>query len=893
MSDLAPEFSTPMMQQYLKIKAQYPDCLLLYRLGDFYEMFLDDAKEGAEILDITLTSRTRGKDGKIPMAGIPFHALDNYLHKLVQAGKKVAICEQMTLPGKGLVEREVIRVVTPGTVLDEKNLVRKEHLYILFLAFDKDKIAAAAADLGTGEVLLSELPLKLPKAGRTSLKKEQLLRQDAYISACKEPLEQLAALLHPAEVVLRPQALGIKSIATLCNQVFSYVTTNPEWPTTLKTSQDILRQQYGLTSLTHPLLHTDLSIEATAALIQYLESTQKMLLPHLQLPKILIAPQHLEMDPATAANLELFQSLRTTGEKTHQRNTLLQVIDRTKTAMGGRLLRNWLRQPLRTPEEITERLDTVEYLIRHPQLHTQIQEVLSQLIDLERLLSRIVLHLGSPKDLRSLSEMITLLWQLRQKLEQAKTPLFDRYRSAIGEPLLNLRETLHQTLLDDPAFDPRQGNVVKDGIHPRLDELRDRVKNSQNWISQLELSEKEKTGITSLKIRFNQVFGFYIEVSRSNLAAVPDYFFRKQTLVNAERFITPELKEHEEIILHAKAETDQIEYEIFTSLVERVKEHIALVQAAAEAVAVLDCLAGFAEAAVHYHYARPQLTDTGELRIVDGRHPVVEVLLDRQFVPNTLHLDITTKQLLLLTGPNMAGKSVLMRQVALIVIMTHIGSFVPAKQATISLTDRVFVRSGAADMITAGLSTFMVEMVETAQILQSATEQSLVVMDEIGRGTSTYDGISIAWAVAEALIQKPNGPKTLFATHYHELQALSESYPKKIHNAHMAVAEEHNTPIFLYTLKEGGASHSYGLAVAQLAGIPATVTTRANQLLRQLETGQHHLSKAHSSNTSPHRSSTALSWLAHELQAISPDTLTPLEALTLISEWKKKSEAES
>lgn len=882
MSEQSSEFSTPMMQQYLRIKEQYPDCLLLYRLGDFYEMFLDDAQEGARILDITLTSRTRGKDGRIPMAGVPYHSIDNYLYKLVQAGKKVAICEQMTEPGKGLVEREVVRIVTPGTVLDEKNLDKKEHLYVLFLAFGKNALAAAAADLGTGQVLVSELPISIPPSA-SKKNKADAFDEIAYIDSVKEPLQQLQTLLHPAEVVVSPAVRSTKSLYARCAKTFQYVTTDSDWPSSFKLCQEMLRKQFGSASITHPLLRSDLSIQATAALIRYLESTQKMVLPHLQFPQTLLTPQHVEMDPATIANLEIFESLRNSTER-HQVSTLIDVIDRTKTAMGGRLLKQWLRQPLNTAEEIEKRWDIVEYFIKHPQLHQNLQETLRKLVDIERLLSRIVLHLGSPKDLRSLVEMISYLWEVRQLTEHANAKLFNAYASDITEKLMSLRDTLDQALLEDPAFDPRQGDVIKDGIHQRLDELRSTVRNSQQWIAELETSEKQKTGISTLKIRFNQVFGFYIEVSRSNLALVPDYFLRKQTLVNAERFITPELKKHEEIILHAKEETDQIEYNLFKEFVELVKSHIYDVQRAAQAVAQLDCLASFAEVALHNRYTRPHLATDGRLEIQNGRHPVVEVLLQNRFVPNTLQLDPETQQLLLLTGPNMAGKSVLMRQVALIVIMAHVGSFVPAENATISLTDRVFVRSGAADMITAGLSTFMVEMVETAQILHCATEHSVVIMDEIGRGTSTYDGISIAWSVAESLIQKARGPKTLFATHYHELQALADHYPNKIRNAHMAVTEENNQPVFLYSLKEGGASHSYGLAVAQLAGIPPTVTHRATQLLHQLEHGDHEFTQS-----APKTKRTLKpSHIEKQLAELAVEKLSPLEALNLLDTWKKQ-----
>jgi DNA mismatch repair protein MutS len=865
MSELNSEFSTPMMQQYLRLKAQYPDCILLYRLGDFYEMFLDDAEIGAEILDITLTSRTRGKDGRIPMAGVPYHALDNYLYKLIAAGQKVAICEQVSEPGKGLVEREVVRIVTPGTLLDEKNLQRKEHVYLLTLAFGKETLAAAAADLSTGKVLISELPV-------------------SSAESTQRVLGQISALLHPSEVLIDKELAP--ELLTLCQKIFPCVTLFDQWAVATKQRSKKITQQFGAGSAVHPLVKNELSREATAVLISYLESTQKMALPHLQFPQPLITPSHLEMDPATVANLELFTNLRApTGEKNIHANTLIQVIDHTKTAMGGRLLRTWLRQPLTDQNQIEKRLDYVSYFMKQTQLRNTLQEKLSQIIDVERLLSRIVLNLGSPKDLKSLMEMLTLIWDVRNTVQNNE--LFSPFVDQMNEKILELRDYLQQILIEDPAFDPRQGNIIGEGVDQRLDELRETVSNSQNWIAQLEISERQKTGITSLKIRFNQVFGFYIEVSRANLSLVPNHFFRKQTLVNAERFITPELKEHEEIILNAKAETDQIEYQLFLKIVEHIRQHIQEIQAASTSIAQLDCVVSFAEVALQNHYTRPTFTTNGELDIDEGRHPVVEQILKQQFVPNTVRLTPKEDQLLLLTGPNMAGKSVLMRQVALITIMAHIGCFVPAKKASISLTDRVFVRSGAADMITAGLSTFMVEMVETAQILHHATEKSLVIMDEIGRGTSTYDGMSIAWAVAETLIQKNTGPKTLFATHYHELQGLADEHSKKIRNGHMAVAERDGQPVFLYTLKRGGASHSYGLEVARLAGVPHKVIERAKVLLHELEQGHHDLAPLLPTLPTS-QSFPEANLFEARLAQLQLDQITPLDALNLLASWKKE-----
>jgi DNA mismatch repair protein MutS len=900
MTELGPEFSTPMMQQYLKLKEQYSDCLLLYRLGDFYEMFLDDATEGAEILDITLTSRTRGKDGRIPMAGVPYHALDNYLYKLVQAGKKVAICEQITPPGKGLVERQVVRIVTPGTLIDEKNVQRKEHLYILALAFGLESIAATAVDVSTGQVLVSELPLawkskwSSKKLQNDEKKLTEVVSSEEYLAAAQRPLQTLATVIHPSEVLLPPSLKTAEKLHQFCQELFPYLSFGQDWPVKNSDAKAILKKQFGTAYTTHPLFQPELAAQSTAGLVTYLEITQKMAVPHLQPPSALIAPQHLEMDAATIANLELFTCLRTTSSNTHLPCTVLEVIDQTSTAMGGRLLRQWLRQPLTDQAAIEHRLDVVSYFHQHRQFATQLISYLRQLIDVERLLARLVLHQGSPKDIRSLVEMLNIIRDVQALITAQENTLFQSYLARFSDKLESIRQYLDGIILDDPAFDPRQGNIIKPGQNSRLDDLRQTVAHNQEWIAQLEQTERQKTGISSLKIRFNQVFGFYIEVSKTNLSNVPDYFYRKQTLVNAERFITPELKEHEEIILTAKSETDEIEYQFFLKLLMYVADHVHQIQDALQAVAELDCLVGLAEVARQKHYCRPTFLDDSSLEITDGRHPVVEAVLTDRFVPNSLTLDSTSRQLLLLTGPNMAGKSVFMRQTAIITLLAQLGSFVPAGKAAVSVCDRIFVRSGAADMITAGLSTFMVEMVETATILREATEKSLVIMDEIGRGTSTYDGISIAWAVAEGLVQNPRGPKTLFATHYHELQKLAEQYPTKIHNAHMAITMHNDRPVFLYTLQSGGASHSYGLAVAQLAGVPEKIIDRAQTLLTELENSQPQTALP----LSPPRTkkvatiSPAHSKFVKKIAQLPIENLTPLAALNTLAELRQEAQQE-
>ena len=596
------------------------------------------------------------------------------------------------------------------------------------------------------------------------------------------------------------------------------------------------------------------------------------------------------MDRSTITNLELLQTLQD-----HQRTgSLLSVIDQTSTAMGGRLLKQWLLQPLAQVSAIDQRLTAVAYWLSQSTERAHWRSLLSQLPDLERLLSRLSLGVGTPRDLSSVERCLAIIEELGHQLTAEAPLLLKGYREQLTHASLSTAaELIRQHLVDIPAFDPRSGGLIKAGVNPELDALRHRVTHSREWLAELEATERERTGISSLKIKFNQVFGFYIEISKANLHLVPPEYHRKQTLVNAERFMTAELKEHEDIILTAQEKINQLEFEIFTDLVNQVLAHLSPLQQAARAIASCDCLLCFSQVAEDYHYHRPQVTEDREILITGGRHPVVEqVVASHRFVPNDVKLN-DQQQLLLITGPNMAGKSVFMRQVGLITLLAHMGSFVPAQSAVISLTDQIFVRSGAADMITAGLSTFMVEMVETSRILKQATAKSLVIMDEIGRGTSTYDGISIAWAVAEFLVTHHQpGPKTLFATHYHELQELAEKFPHQIVNFHLGITQHQGKPVFLYTLQPGGASHSFGVAVAELAGIPRAVVDRASELLRGLEL-HHQLAAASASDSSVPAPSNS-SWensLATKMKTVDLNTLTPLAALNLLATWKQEVES--
>jgi len=829
-------FSTPMMKQYLEIKKQYPSCLLFYRMGDFYELFLEDAHIGARILNITLTGKANGKGGRIPMAGVPYHAVDSYLAKLVKAGYKVAICEQLSPPNKrGLVERDVVRIVTPGTMLDEKALEKKEHNYLISLTTDAKAVALTIADVSTGYFATTEI---------TTDSKEQVI------------LDELARI-HPKECILPDELYNDTGFLQLLKSeremnIFPY----SEWENVASEAASLLQKHFGVATLEgFGMDEKKLAQQTSAVLLYYLQQTQKGPVEHIKKIESYTTHDYLLLDRATVLNLELFTTIR----EHETRGTLLSVMDETVTAMGGRLLKEWMRKPLLEKEKITARHDAVSELLSKQSKRQDLLGLLKEVSDIERLISRCSVGLGNARDLVNLKNSLIKVMEIKKELQQFNSDLIknltDQIKSNLKKPNLDFlkgEEKLDKTfdtfciddiislintiIVSEPPISVREGGMIREGVDKELDKLRKIVNGSRDWIVAMETEEKELTGIGSLKVRFNQVFGFYIEVSKSNLNLVPKHYMRKQTLVNAERFITPELKLQEEIILTAEEKIHDLEYGIFQETVSKIMQQVSLLQEAALAIATIDCLVNFAQIAEKHRYIRPQIDSSEKIEIIGGRHPVVETLLEeKQFVPNDTVLDPDTQQLLLITGPNMAGKSVYIRQNALLVLMAQMGSFVPAEKANLSLVDQIFVRSGASDVITSGLSTFMVEMVETAHILYHATSNSLIIMDEIGRGTSTYDGISIAWAVAEYLVSAKEKPKTLFATHYHELQALEERYPHAIKNYHMSVSDDQGEPIFLHTILPGGASHSFGVAVAKLAGIPDEVIKRANEMLEELE----------------------------------------------------------
>jgi len=861
----APKFSTPMMRQYMEIKKKHPDYLLFYRLGDFYELFMEDAKIGADVLDIVLTSRTRGKDGRIPMAGVPYHAVDSYLSKLVKAGYKVAICEQVSeADGKNLVEREVVRIVTPGTVLDEKSLEKKENNYILSIGYDGEILGVAAADLSTGAF------------HTTQIKVDNL----EYILANE------LSKFSPSECILSDslyEDTGILKILSSqeCLNVYPF----SDWDLFASNAGSYLKDHFGVKTLqSFDIEDKKCSLESSAALLGYLKHTQKDKISHIRRINYYYPGDYVILDKSTIRNLELFSTLR----ENKRQGSLIGVLDMTCTSMGGRLLRSWVLKPLIDKEKIVERLDAVEVFYGDSEKREELRSYLKHVPDIERLLSRLSAGLGNARDLVSLKEALKTTFAVKGSLKNYTVEFVKDIKKGISEELNLTVDLIEKTIGDEPPVETREGGLVKNGVDENLDSLRKKIKGGKDWVAKLEEKERKRTKISSLKVKFNRVFGYYIEVSKANLNLVPDDYTRKQTLVNAERFITPELKEQEELILSAEEKINEIEYRIFLDTVEKVLEKTEELQWASFAVAGLDCILNFAHLAQKNRYSRPKIVPGNKIEIKDGRHPVVEKILeDVEFVPNDTILNSSDRQLIIVTGPNMAGKSVYIRQTALIVLMAQIGSFVPAKNAGISLADRIFVRSGASDVITSGLSTFMVEMIETAYILNNATENSLIIMDEIGRGTSTYDGISIAWSVAEFLVKNTKA-KTLFATHYHELQALAGKFTQ-IKNYQMAVEEYGEELVFLHRVIPGGASHSHGVAVARMAGVPEEVTRRSVVLLQSLEkrVGSNNIDLKNVSKKKKEAVSKDVE-IVEELRKLNLDKITPLEALNKLQELKRR-----
>jgi DNA mismatch repair protein MutS len=882
---------TPMLQQYMEIKSAYEDAILLYRMGDFYEMFFDDAVVAAKILGITLTSRSsKNESNKIPMCGVPHHAVSSYLAKLVKAGHRVAVCEQVEDPrqvkGGKIVKREVVRVVTPGVTTEEQLLDDKKNRYLgaVYLTADKSshRFGAGYLDISTGEFLISEpggIDELLDELSRMA--PAELLIDESAKEADESFVKRIAALLPDLCLTKRAE------------HTFYYDTARE---TLLEHFQTLNLAGFGCEQMTA-------GISAAGALLQYISETQKTACSHIER----LIPVNLEdvliIDEPSRRNLELVETIVGGSRK----GSLLDLLDYTSTPMGARLLRRRLLFPLRDVDRIHARLEAVELLFRDKQLRENLRDLLNEVYDLERLNSRVVLGSANPRDLLAIRNSLVQLPAIKNLFRELQECVLSEIGSGLNE-LPHLKKLLTEAIRDDAPVTLREGNIIREGFHAELDELIQLQRDGKGMILALETKEREQTGIANLKIGFNKVFGYYLEVSRGQLANVPDYFIRKQTLVNAERFITPDLKEFENKVMGAEEKRLELEYQIFTDIRNEVAAQSRILLETAALLSRLDYLACLAETARRHRYVKPEVQNHEEITIVEGRHPVIERTLPAgRFVPNDIHLDQENNEVLIITGPNMAGKSTVLRQTALIVLLAQMGSFVPAEKATVGVVDRIFTRVGAMDDLRRGQSTFMVEMNETANILNNATENSLVILDEIGRGTSTFDGLAIAWAVAEELVNKNNkGVKTIFATHYHELTELALTR-KKVKNFNIGVREWNDSIIFLHKLLPGGTNRSYGIQVAALAGVPPKVVERAHEILKNIEKGEFdHFGKPRIAASKHPEGKSAQTGAKHpnqltlfapgndpvreKLDTIAPDSLTPLDALNLLYELKKLSE---
>ena len=800
---------TPMMKQYMETKAQYQDCILFYRLGDFYEMFFDDALTASRELEITLTGKNCGQEERAPMCGVPYHAVESYLNKLVSKGYKVAICEQVEDPktAKGIVKRDVVRIVTPGTNLDTQALDETRNNYIMCIVYIADRYGVSVSDITTGDYFVTEIP--------DSAK----LMDEIYRFSPSEIICNEAFYMSGMDLDGMKDRLGI-TIYSLDSWYFD---------------DDVCRQKllehFQVTSFAGlGLADYDCGIISAGALLQYLLETQKNSLSNLTHITPYAAGKYMMLDSSTRRNLELCETLR---EK-QKRGSLLWVLDKTKTAMGARTLRKYVEQPLIDKKEIEKRLDAVAELKDSAISREEIREYLSPVYDLERLITRIAYGTANPRDLTAFRSSLEMLPHIRYILEEMQSELLKNIHDDM-DPLEDLCTLVKDAIREEPPIAMKEGNIIRDGYNEEVDKLRRAKSDGKEWLAKLENDEREKTGIKNLRIKYNKVFGYYLEVTNSYKDMVPDYYTRKQTLANAERYITPELKELEDMILGAEDKLYALEYEIYSQVRDTIAGEIERIQKTAKAVAALDAFASLAVVAERNNYTRPKINEKGIIDIKDGRHPVVERMIPNDmFIANDTYLDDKKHRISIITGPNMAGKSTYMRQTALIALMAQIGSFVPAKSANIGLSDRIFTRVGASDDLASGQSTFMVEMTEVANILRNATSKSLLILDEIGRGTSTFDGLSIAWAVVEYISDsRLLGAKTLFATHYHELTEL-EGKISNVNNYCIAVKEKGDDIVFLRKIVKGGADKSYGIQVAKLAGVPDLVIERAKEIVEEL-----------------------------------------------------------
>lgn len=871
---------TPMMQHYLKTHEEYKDCILFYRLGDFYEMFFDDAKVVSKELELTLTGKSCGAEERAPMCGIPYHAAETYLTRLVKKGYKVAICEQVEDPklAKGMVKREVTRVVTPGTTLNAQALDETKNNYIMCIAYIGDHYGISSADITTGDYYVTE------------------------VDSERKLLDEVNKY-QPTEIICN-EAFYISGIDIddMKNRMGIVIYSLDAWYFSDETAQMTLKDHFKVRDLEGlGIADYDSGVVAAGALLKYLYETQKTTLSNLVAIHPYTTGKFMIIDSSTRRNLELVETLR---EK-QKRGSLLWVLDKTRTAMGARTLRSFVEQPLIERTEIEERYDAIDEFNTNAITREEIREYLNPVYDLERLITRVTYQTASPRDLIAFCNSIHMLPPIKTLMSDFQSPLLKRLYEQL-DTLDELYELIERSITEEPPLTLHDGGILKEGYNEEVDRLRKAKTDGKSWLADLEAKEREKTGIKNLKIKYNKVFGYYLEVTNSFKDMVPDYFTRKQTLANAERFITPELKELEDVILGAEDKLIVLEYELFREVRQKVADEVVRIQKTAKAVAQIDVFASLATVAEQNNYCRPKLNEKGLIDIKDGRHPVVERMIQNEmFVANDTYLDNGSNRVSIITGPNMAGKSTYMRQSALIVLMAQIGSFVPAKSAKIGIVDRIFTRVGASDDLASGQSTFMVEMSEVANILRNATSNSLLILDEIGRGTSTFDGLSIAWAVVEH-ISNPRllGAKTLFATHYHELTEL-EGKLNSVNNYCIAVKEKGDDIVFLRKIVKGGADKSYGIQVAKLAGVPDNVIERAKEIVEELsnnditEIVQNISAEGGSKRSKPKLDEVDLEQISlldtmdndtilNELKELDLGQMTPIEAMNKLYELQNK-----
>lgn len=866
------EFS-PMMQHYLETKKQYKDCVLFYRLGDFYEMFFEDAEIVSRELELTLTGKDCGQEKRAPMSGIPYHAADSYIAKLIEKGYKVAICEQVEDPkqAKGIVKREVIRVVTPGTVIESNLLEEKKNNYIMAIYKSGLYFGISVCDISTGEFLAT-----------------QIVEHNNFARLLDE-----ISRYSPAEIIVSDMMFNSKTeIEKIKERFETYISKESE--ESFDGEYELLSGMYNIIDDKNEkiknLSDKKLAIYAINALLKYLEDTQKTSLDHINTIKIYNTTRYMALDINARRNLEITEKMRDKSKK----GTLLWVLDKTSTSMGGRLLRRWLNDPLIDRKEINDRLDAVEELKDSIILRGDVVDALKKVYDIERLAGKISYGNANGRDMISLKNSVKQLPEIKKVLSTTGAGLLKEIYENI-DTLDDIYEIIEKSIVDEPPIGVKDGGIIKIGYDPEIDKLKLATTEGKKWILELEAKEREQTGIKGLKVGFNKVFGYFIEVTKSNLSMVPDRYVRKQTLTNCERYITEELKNLENQILGAEERVVTLEYNAFCEIRSSIEKQIQRIQKTATLVSTLDVLVSFATVAEDMNYVKPEVDNGGVIDIKEGRHPVIEKMISNSnFVPNDTYLDEEGNRLAIITGPNMAGKSTYMRQVALITLMAQVGSFVPASYAKIGVVDKIFTRVGASDDLSMGQSTFMVEMMEVATILKEATKNSLVILDEIGRGTSTYDGLSIAWAVAEFIADKEKcGAKTLFATHYHELTEL-ENKVEGVKNYSIAVKEKGEDIIFLRKIVDGGTDESYGVHVARLAGVPQVVTKKANEILQSLER-RNVLNNKIIEQTPKNESEDQIDMynykiaeVAHEIDRIDFNQLTPIDALNTLVKIKEK-----